>query len=62
LDELKAEEFYVNIPIPSEEYHLLDRAMEETGAEYKNADDYLRQHIREKTEEYQQYLGTHKKQ
>jgi Arc/MetJ-type ribon-helix-helix transcriptional regulator len=36
--------------------------MEETGAEYKNADDYLRQHIREKTEEYQQYLGTHKKQ
>jgi Arc/MetJ-type ribon-helix-helix transcriptional regulator len=62
LDELKAEEFYVNVPIPSEEYHLLDRAMEETGAEYKNADDYLRQHIREKTEEYQQYLGTHKKQ
>jgi Arc/MetJ-type ribon-helix-helix transcriptional regulator len=62
LDELKAEEFYVNVPIPSEEYHLLDRAMEETGAEYKNADDYIRWHIREKTEEYQQYLGTHKKQ
>ncbi len=61
LDELKDEEFYVNVPIPSEEYHLLNRAMEETGAEYRNADDYIRQHIREKTEEYQQYLDAHKK-
>ena len=61
LDELKDEEFYVNVPIPSEEYHLLNKAMEETGAEYRNADDYIRQHIREKTEEYQQYLDAHKK-
>ncbi len=61
LDELMEEEFYVNVPIPSKEYHLLNRAMEETGAEYRNADDYIRQHIREKTEEYQQYLNAHKK-
>jgi Arc/MetJ-type ribon-helix-helix transcriptional regulator len=61
LDELMDEEFYINVPIPSEEYHLLNRAMEETGAEYRSADDYIRQHIREKTEEYQQYLDAHKK-
>ncbi len=62
LEELKTEEFYVNVPIPQEEYHLLNKAMEETGAEYKNADDYIRQHIREKTEEYRQYLDAQKKQ
>jgi len=62
LEELKTEEFYVNVPIPREEYHLLNQAMEETGAEYKNADEYIRQHIREKTEEYQQYLDAQKKQ
>jgi len=62
LEELKTEEFYVNVPIPQEEYHLLNKAMEETGAEYKNADDYIRQHIREKTEEYRQYLSAQKKQ
>lgn len=62
LDELKTEEFYVNVPIPREEYHLLNQAMEETGAEFKNADEYIRQHIREKTEEYQQYLSARKRQ
>jgi Arc/MetJ-type ribon-helix-helix transcriptional regulator len=61
LEDLQTEEVYVNIPIPLEEYRLLNRAMEETGAVYRNADDYMRQHIREKTEEYQQYLETKKR-
>jgi Arc/MetJ-type ribon-helix-helix transcriptional regulator len=61
LEDLQTEEVYVNIPIPLDEYRLLNRAMEETGAAYRNADDYIRQHIREKTEEYQQYLETKKR-
>ncbi|MBS7615279.1 hypothetical protein KEJ18_06085 [Candidatus Bathyarchaeota archaeon] len=61
LEELKTEEFYVDVPIPREEYCLLNKAMEETGADYKNADEYIRQHIREKIEEYQQYLEAKKK-
>jgi len=60
LEETKTEEFYVNVPIPREEYELLNKAMEETGAAYKNADDYIRQHIRERVEEYRRYLETHK--
>ena len=55
LEELREEEFYVNVPIPQEEYELLNKAMEETGAEFKNADDYIRQHIRGKVEEYKEY-------
>jgi len=55
LEEIQAEEFYVNVPIPREEYELLNRAMEETGAPFKNADEYMRQHIREKIEQYEQY-------
>jgi len=55
LEELRDEEYYVKVPIPREEYQLLNQAMEETGAPFKNADDYIRQHIREKNEEYEQY-------
>jgi len=60
LEEIKSEEFYVNVPIPMKEYELLNRAMEETGAPFKNADDYIRQHIREKTEEYERYIEARK--
>ena len=60
LEDFQTEEVYVNIPIPLEEYHLLNQAMEETGAAYRNADEYIRNHIREKTEEYRQYLETDK--
>ncbi len=55
LEELRDEEFYVKIPIPREEYELLNRAMEESSAPFKNADDYIRQHIDEKVEEYREY-------
>jgi len=55
LEEVRAEEFYVNVPIPREDYELLNRAMEETGAPFKNADEYIRQHIRERIEQYEQY-------
>lgn len=60
LEEIKSEEFYVNVSIPMKEYELLNRAMEETGAPFKNADDYIRQHIREKTEEYERYIEARK--
>jgi len=55
LEEIKSEEFYIGVPIPREEYELLNRAMEETGAPFKNADDYIRQHIHEKISTYEEY-------
>jgi len=55
LEEIKSEEFYVNVPIPQEEYELLNKALEETDAPYKNADDYIREHIHKKLEEYEEF-------
>jgi len=55
LEEVKGEEFYLSVPIPLKEYNLLNEAIEETGAPYKNADDYIREHIHRKLEEYEQY-------
>ncbi|RLI35904.1 hypothetical protein DRO55_04630 [Candidatus Bathyarchaeota archaeon] len=55
IEEIKGEEFYVNVPIPREEYELLNRAIEETGAPFKNADDYIRKHIHDKIEEYERF-------
>ncbi|MFQ6095785.1 MAG: ribbon-helix-helix domain-containing protein [Candidatus Bathyarchaeia archaeon] len=55
LEEIKGEVFYVNIPIPKEEYELLNKAIEETEASYKNADDYIREHVHRKLEEYEKF-------
>ena len=55
LEEIEEEEFYINIPIPREEYELLNKIIEETGAPYKNTDDYVREHIHRKLEEYEQF-------
>jgi len=55
LEEVKGEEFYVSVPIPRKEYNLLNKAIEETEAPYKNADDYISEHIHRKLEEYEQY-------
>ena len=55
LEEIKGEEFYVNVPIPREEYELLNKALEETEAPYRSADEYIREHIRQKLEEYEQF-------
>ncbi len=55
LEEIKEEDYYVKVPIPREEYELLNEAIEEAGAPFKNADDYIRQHIREKIEEYEEF-------
>jgi Arc/MetJ-type ribon-helix-helix transcriptional regulator len=61
LEETRDEEFYVKVPIPRDEYGLLNKALEDAGATYKNADDYIRQHVREKIEEYEEYRGKQKK-
>lgn len=55
LEDVQEEEFYVDVPIPREEYNLLNKAIEETGAPYKSADDYIREHINMKLEEYEQF-------
>jgi len=55
LEEVRGEEFYVNVPIPKEEYELLNKALEETGAPYRSADEYIREHIRRKLEEYERF-------
>ncbi len=55
LEEVKGEEFYVNIPIPREEYDILNKAIGETEAPYKSADDYIREHIHKKLEEYERF-------
>ena len=57
LEEIKGEEFYVNVPIPRESYDLLRKAIEEAGSPFRNADDYIMHHVREKIDEYQQYLS-----
>jgi len=56
LEEVKGEEFYVNVPIPREEYDLLNKAMDETEAPYKSADEY----IRRKLEEYEEFKASRK--
>jgi len=53
LNEILEEEFYVKIPIPREEYDLLDRILDETAAPYKDPSDYIRKHIREIVEEHE---------
>ncbi len=55
LEEIRDEDFYVKVPISRDEYELLNAALEETGATYKNGDDYIRQHVREKIREYEEY-------
>jgi len=55
LEEIKGEEFYVSIPIPREEYDLLNKVIEETEAPYKGADDYIREYIHRKLEEYERF-------
>ena len=55
LEETKGEEFYVSVPIPREEYDLLNEVIEETEAPYKSADDYIREHIHRKLEEYERF-------
>lgn len=60
LEEAKGEEFYVNVPIPRGEYDLLNKAIEETEAPYKNADDLIRDLIHRKLEEYEQFKAERK--
>jgi len=55
LEEVKGEEFYVNVPIPRDEYDLLNKAIGETEVPYKSADDYIREHIHRKLEEYERF-------
>jgi len=55
LEEVKGEEYYVEVPIPKEDYELLNEVIEETGAPYRNADEYIRDHIRQKLKEYEEY-------
>lgn len=54
LKQIKEEEFYVNIPIPREEYDVLDRILNKTSTPYSDPSDYLRDHVHEIAEKYQE--------
>jgi len=52
LEEVLEEEFYVKVPIPREEYDILEKILDETAAPYKDPSDYIRKNISEVVERY----------
>jgi len=57
LEEVLEEEYYVKVPIPREEYDLLDKILDKSGAPYKDPSDYIRQHIHEIVEKHEEERG-----
>ena len=60
IDEL--EDIFRYIPISSEDYEELDRALDETAAPYRNAVDYIQSKISEELGNYREWKETNKKQ
>lgn len=54
MKEVLDEEFYVKVPIPRREYDILAKVLEKSAAPYGDPSDYLREHVREIAEEYEQ--------
>jgi hypothetical protein len=56
------EDIFRYIPISSQDYDELDKALEETGASYRNPVDYIQSKISEELSNYREWKETNKKQ
>ena len=56
------EDIFRYIPISSQDYDELDKALDATGAQYRNPVDYIQSKISEELANYREWKETNKKQ
>ena len=56
------EDIFRYIPISSQDYDELDKALEETGAQYRNPVDYIQSKISEELSNYREWKEADRKQ
>lgn len=54
MKDLLEEEFYVRVPIPRKEYDALAKVLEEGAAPYADPSDYLREHVHQIAQKYEE--------
>ncbi|MFQ6077340.1 MAG: hypothetical protein ACE5Z5_14635 [Candidatus Bathyarchaeia archaeon] len=58
----EVEDIFRYIPVSSEDYEELDRALDETAASYRNPIDYIQKKISEELTNYREWKETSRKQ